>query len=382
MRENALTNGGGELFTPGGFEIVASPSVVSQRREHLLAAWRQASFAMHGLHVTDRNQVIKAPVLADGAPMTMEIREAIAAARAKANKAYSAAAHRAGKLDYINDAELDGVLPKQDWEKSFRYVESTLGPPRVVKARVLPTPSGETQRRVNQAFLELIKDNVSQAETMVLEHLENWARTETRRMTWWAPKEVEPLWFETYGRFQFPRAWAPRTSTVSRVVDFAKLQESGQTFRAWFQSRIATALGDILDDVLFRELSPHIRLEAISTVDALLAAPGKGYRAWALDPAALTHLGRLENECIVPESEGWQIVWGQVAYPFRERLALARELEPFESAALHIEPPTPFRVEINPVKDRPDCYDVSASYTGTLHIPAAAAKHCWLAYLT
>lgn len=383
MRENALTNGGGELFTPGGFEIVVSPSVVAQRREHLLAAWRQACFAMHGLHVVDKNQIIKEPVLADGAPMTMEIRRAIAEARAKANKAYSPAAHREGKLDYTVDPELDGVLPKQDWEKSFKYVESTLGPPRVVKAKVLPTPSGELQRKLNQDFLELIKNNVSQAETMVKEHLENWARTETRRMTWWAPKEVEPSWFETYGRFNFPDAWAPRTAAIRRVVDFARLQESGQTFRAWFQARIATALGDVMDVELHREINQHIKLETVRSVEALLAAPGKGYRVWALDPAALVHLGKLENERIVPEGEGWQIIWDQFPHPFRERFALARELKPFEDAALHIEPPAPFRVEINPVvaEGRQDCYEVSAFYTGTIHIPATAAKHCWLAYL-
>ena len=54
---------------------------------------------------------------------------------------------------------------------------------------------------------------------------------------------------------------------------------------------------------------------------------------------------------------------------------------------MHIEPENPFRVEISGALDANDVplpgrYDVVATYTGSIHLPASAAKHCWLAFLT
>lgn len=388
MRENALTNGGGELFTPGGFEIMISASVVAQRRDHLLAAWRQACFAMHGLHVTDRNQIVKDPVLSDGTPMTMEIRQAIAAARVAAGTAYSVDAHRAGTLNYVKDVELDGVLPKQDWERSFAYVESTLGPPRVVKAKELETPPGELQLRLNLEYLDLIKNDVLRAETMAMEHLSVWTATNTRRMSWWKPTVVEPDWFEHNGiRAKYPAAPDLHTVAVHRVVDFTKLQASGQTFRAWFQRRVAAALAESLDLEFHRAVDGLTRTVRVSTIKDLLAAPGSdAYRVWMLDPSALEHVGAGTDEVIVPSMQGIQYVWDLAAYPFRERFAFARETEAFEKTAMHVEFENPFKVEITPARDddgavRPGCYDVMASYVGAIFIPDHAAQHCMLAYL-
>jgi hypothetical protein len=343
----------------------------------------------HGLHVTDRNQIIAEPVLHDGSAMTPALRQAIADARARAGKAYSAAAARAGTLDYVQDAELDGVVPKLEWEKVWKYVESTLGPPRIVMPKELPVPPGELQLRLNQEFQDLLGTDPSRAELASLEFLETWVMANTRRMTWWKPTTVDLSWFESYGSQRFPEARPMRTVAVSAMVDFKKLEGTGQTFRAWFQRRVAAALGDRLDEEFHREAFPLIRLAGPRTIPELLGSPGDPrYRVWMLDPAALVHLGAAGNQCVIPEQHGHELVWARPAYPFPERFVMARDVEPFEAAAMHIAPENPFTVEITPSRDdtrapavRPGCFDVTARYVGSIHIPAPAAQFCWLASL-
>ena len=385
-----FSNGGGQFWTPGGFEITVSAEHLTNRRDQLLSAYRQACLAQHGLHVTDRNQIIAAPVLHDGSAMTPELRQAIADARAKAGKAYSVEAHRAGTLDYIRDNELDGIVPELNWERVWKYVESTLGPPRIVKPRELPTPPGEIQLRLNQEFQYLILTDPDQAELSSLEFLETWIAANTRRMSWWKPTVMDPSWFESYGHQKFPGAPPMRTLSVTATVDFKKLAETGQTFRSWFQRRIAAALGDRIDEEFHREVAPLIRIATPRCVDDLLRAPGDPkFRVWMLDPEALTRLGAKPDQRIVPAKHGLQLIWDRDMFPFMSFLVMAREVETFEAAAMHIEPEDPFTVEIAPARldccdraIRPGCFDVTARYLGSIHIPAEAAQFCWLAYLS
>jgi hypothetical protein len=252
-----------------------------------------------------------------------------------------------------------------------------------VLPRELPLPSGEVTNRLNQEFLALIAENVSDAETVSQEFLDAWVRLNSRRMVWWAPEVKDPSWFETYGRFKFPDAAPPRTISVSRTVDFAVLAAKGQTFRSWFQQRLAQALADLLDTEFHVAVAPHIRLCGARTPEDLLREPrANQFQVWLMDPAALVHLGRLPDECIVPKESGVQYLWAREIYPMRERFAFAREVQTFQDAAMHIEPENPYRVEITPpMEPAVNTFTVTVSYTGSIHLPAQAAQFCWLAYL-
>ncbi|HPS78658.1 MAG TPA: hypothetical protein PLS53_10930 [Thermoanaerobaculaceae bacterium] len=385
-----FSNGAGQFWTPGGFEITVSAEHLTNRRDQLLSAYRQACLAQHGLHVTDRNQIIAAPVLHDGSAMTPELRQAIADARARAGKAYSAAAHRAGTLDYIRDNELDGIVPELNWERVWKYVESTLGPPRIVKPKELPTPPGELQLRLNQEFQDLILADPAKAELSSKEFLETWIAANTRRMSWWKPTTVDPSWFESYGHQKFPLANPMRTLAVTATVNFKKLADTGQTFRSWFQRRVVAALGDRIDAEFHREVQDLTRLASPRCVDDLLRAPGDPkFRIWMMDPGVMTKLGAKINENIIPAKHGTALIWDRDTYPFMTNFVMAREVETFEAAAMHIEPEDPFTVEIQPARldcgdraVRPGCFDVTARYLGSIHIPAEAAQFCWLAYLS
>ena len=382
-----FSNGGGQFWTPGGFEITVSAEHQATRRDQLLSAYRQACLAQHGLHVTDRNQVILPPVLHDGSPMTPELREAIAKARAEAGKSYSAAAHRANKLDYIRDPELDGIVPKLEWEKVWKYVESTLGPPRIVKPKELPTPAGEIQRRLNAQFQDLIVTKVEEAELVAKEFLETWVVANTRRMAWWKPRTVDASWWESYGHAEFPRATQPRTQVLTATVDFKELDAAGRTFRAWFQQRVAEALADRLEYEFFHEIQGYITWASReNAMTRILGQRDPVYRIWMLDTAALEFLGKQPNELVIDPKQGHQQIWARNAFPFLQRLVMSRCLA-LEDEALHIELENPYSVEISPHRTHEGVtvlnrYDVTARYTGAIHVPAAAAQYCWLACIS
>lgn len=385
---NLFQNGGGSLWAQGGVEIVQSVSHHVARRSEALAAYRMACIVQHGVHVIDRNQKIAPPCLPDGAPMTPELRAAVAAARAQAGKAYSVEAHRARALNYVKDPELTGILPEVDWDKTFTYIESTLGPPRIVKPLELPTPPGEIQRRMNADFLETIQQDPAKAEAIAVEYAEVCCRANTLRMTWWPPETKDPSWWESYGGAKFPEAWPPHTTTVKDRVDFAVLIERGITFQAWFQKKLVKALGDRLDAYLRNAMDHCTTSSSARTPEALFREAGRPgvMKRWIMDPAALMHIGKQPNEIVVPYRDGSQLIWGGDEFPWGKCFAFAMEPQGFNDAALHIEPENPYTVGFAPVAAMggeivPGCFDVSVSYTGTLHIPRLASESCWLAYL-
>lgn len=234
----------------GGFESVISIGDHIQRRDALISIYRDAHFAVRGLHVIDPHQAIGDPELPDGQPMTMELRQKIAEARSRAGKIPGE-----DGTDYINDPELDGIVDAPDWARISEHINLTLCPGKVVAPVELACPTGEVADRVNAEFWDLVATTPDEAVDIVGGAVEAWITQASKTLAVWPAQTPERGSADIRGRIE-----------ASGTVTPEELRRRGCSLRQWVMDVLAATIVERLD----REFIGSLPLHPIQSYDDLV----------------------------------------------------------------------------------------------------------------
>jgi hypothetical protein len=276
----------GFINTGGGFEISIGISSFAERRDQLLSVYRQAHFAQRGLHVINKAQVVGPAELPDGVPMTMELRQQIAAARAAAGKKV-ARIGEATDVDFIDDPELNGIVEVPDWQRIGEHLQAVMCPGVVVLPRELPCPSAEVATRLNREFVVMLRDDPQQAKQIASETAAAWMVSASKFLTLWPAVVVSPK--------VFAQSPGQRIHTHQARVGFADLTRRGLTVRNWLMNTVMATTVETLDRWLAQDILPQshhfVGLTAENAADAFTSWAGGEAELAVITPGASAALG-------------------------------------------------------------------------------------------
>ncbi len=246
----------------GGFEINLGSSF-AHKRDEILQQWRQNHIAARGLHVIDKAQIIDPASLPDGLPMTMELRQAIAAARANTGKILLTRLPNGNlvlndSVDYIRDPELDGIVAKPDWKAIGAHIDSLSAPPRYVPPVELASPGPERARELNAEFYASVLENTLSGYQTCRDFAAWWMLENSCLQRLWKPEVQDTVIQELSGlRHDFidgqegiAENGAAKIFVVKSVVDLGEIADQGVTFRQWFANHLCRGIADYLDIAL------------------------------------------------------------------------------------------------------------------------------------
>lgn len=246
----------------GGFEINLGSSF-AHKRDEILGQWRQNHIAAKGLHVVDKAQIVDPASLPDGLPMTMELRQAIAAARANAGKILMTRLPNGNlvfnnSVDYIKDPELDGIVAAPDWKTVGAHIDSLSAPPRYVPPVELASPGPERARELNAAFYAAVLEDALMGFQTCREFAAWWMLENSCLQRLWKPGVQEEVLSELSGlRHDFidghegiSENGTAKIFVVKAVVDLGDIANQGVTFRQWFANHLCRGIADYLDIAL------------------------------------------------------------------------------------------------------------------------------------
>ena len=238
----------------GGFEIVIGASTFAERRTAILDVWKQNNLAIKGLHVTDRNQIVGPAELPDGVPLTLEMRQAIAAARAQVGKSLTTRDANGSitfnTVDYLkDDAELDGIVAKPDWAAIGAKIDARLKEITYVPTKELECPGPELATQLNDGFIALLEEDDAQACRIIQDYVA-YRVAEVSKLYTVLPPERDPAQPAVIDPLKTP-GWFTRTVTFT--TNIRELSEAGITLRKWVDSHIRLDITDTLDRK-FRDL--------------------------------------------------------------------------------------------------------------------------------
>jgi hypothetical protein len=291
----------------GGFEINLGSSFAHKRNE-ILGQWRQNHIAAKGLHVIDKGQIVDPASLPDGLPMTMELRQAIAAARASAGKILikrNANGHISfNTVDYVKDPELDGIVAKPDWKAIGAHIDSLSAPPRYVPPVELASPGPERARELNAAFYASVLEDALMGFKTCREFAAWWMLENSCLQRIWKPEIQEEILTELSKlRHDFidghegiaETSGNAKIFVVKAVVDLGEIAEQGVTFRHWFATHLCRGIADYLDIAL----DGHIAFkDAVKPADDVLVAMTQDNESVLIDSKMYAAIGLANGEII------------------------------------------------------------------------------------
>lgn len=308
----------GFINAGGGFEAVVGVSNYAQRRDQLLAIYRQAHFAPRGLYVINPLSEVGAPTLPEGVEMTMELRQRIAAARVEAGKPVP----RIGETndsDFIDDPELDGIVEKPDWVTIGEHIESLMSPGIVVLPRELPCPDAETAVRLNHEFWEMVKNTPEVACRIVGDAASAWVQGASKALAMFPPQV----------RADLPVLWEP-FATATATFTQSELRGLGETLRNRLMDTAGAKLVEALDRSFVQAFAPDAGAADAERghVDLFPGDAVRRLKAWGFDAPIDTIL-------LTPEvSEALAIPFGQPLDIAGASAVFAPTAHPFPAACL------------------------------------------------
>ena len=246
----------------GGFEINLGSSF-AHKRDEILGQWRQNHIAVKGLHVIDKAQLVDPASLPDGLPMTMELRQAIAAARASAGKILMTRLPNGNlvfnpSVNYIKDTELDGIVAKPDWKTIGAHIDSLSAPPRYVPPVEIASPGPERARELNAEFYAAVLEDALTGFQTCREFAAWWMLENSCLQRLWKPEIQDTVLPELSGlRHDFidghegiSENGTAKIFVVKSIVDLGDIADQGVTFRQWFANQLCRGIADYLDIAL------------------------------------------------------------------------------------------------------------------------------------
>lgn len=341
-------------FGNGGFEIVIGVGTYAERRDQMLAMYRNHHIAPRGMHVINKSQDPGLPELPEGGEMTMEMRQAIAAARTEAGYVplpVGAKVEEVGPDLSKNEAYLDGIVDAPDWNRIGKAMDEALVPMTVVMPRELGCPSPEVASRVNRLFWEDFKSNPKGTIELCRTFAAGWIPSASKALTFWPP-EVEDAHVAT---ITYEASHTTRTADLEHYVVEAtitpkELKERELTFRNWFANTLCAGIVEQLDRRFSRLVSTHASVVEMYNVPGfaddlvkhVTACFGDAPVAWLMDAEAQKRLDMVPGQ-IVENIPGSQAICDD-PHPLPQAMILARALK----CGLHQELPQAFEVEIEP----------------------------------
>ena len=290
----------------GGFEINLGSSF-AHRRNEILTQWRQNHIAAKGLHVIDKAQIVDPASLPDGLPMTMELRQAIAAARASAGKILVKRDAKGNlsfnTVDYVRDPELEGIVAKPDWKAIGAHIDSLSAPPRYVPPVELASPGPERARELNAAFYAGVLEDAVMGFKTCREFAAWWMLENSCLQRLWKPEIQEAVLPELSslrhdyidGHEGIAEAGDAKIFVVKAVVDLGEIAEQGITFRHWFANHLCRGIADYLDIAL----DGHIAFkDAVKPADDVLVAMTQAHESVLIDSKMYAAIGLANGEVI------------------------------------------------------------------------------------
>jgi hypothetical protein len=360
-------------FSNGGFEIVIGVGSFAERRDQMLAMYREHHIAPRGMHVTNRAQEVGVAELPEGVEMTMELRQQIAQARAQAGYVpvpIGAKVEEVG-VDLREDEKyLDGVVKSPDWGEIGRTMDERLCPMTVVMPRELQCPSPEAASRANRLFWEDFRENPEGVIDLCRSFASSWIPASSKALTFWPP-EVHDSFVTAipYSGREGERVASLEHYTFSEIITPAELKDRGLTFRNWFANTLCASIVETLDRRIARcindwclgvEVDPCLSAEdMLKHVRGVL---GGDPVAWLMDAKAQERLDMVPGQ-IIENIPGSQAICDD-PYPLPEATILARADKP----GLHLELPDAYEVEIEPDESAPDALRVTVGYWNAMDV--------------
>ena len=340
-------------FTSGGFEIVVGVGTFAERRDVMLAAYREQNIALRGVHVIDPEQIVGVAELPEGGEMTPELREAVAKARKEAGfvlMPVGAKIEEVGVDLRKNEVYLDGIVDTPKWCDIGARLDANLTPMTVVVPRDLPCPSAEVAQRVNREFWRLFDDDPQQCIDLITAFASTYITSTSKALTFWPPQQQQqvPLKprFEYTGMSGSTRAVSLQHHVFSETITPRELAERGLTLRNWLANTLCNSVVEAIDRLFAHAIRAEITVDFNPDVPddlprmAKVMLGGNAPEAWLMDHTAQTALGMVHGQVVanIPGSQAYC----EISHPFPRGFILARSKTP----GLHVDLPSGFEVAI------------------------------------
>ena len=357
----------------GGFEVVVGVGSYDQVRDQMLSMYREHNIAPRGMHVINKAQDAGIAELPEGGEMTLEMRQAIASARN--NAGYDPLKPFDGTNDgpdlRENEAYLDGIVEKPDFDAITTDLVERMTPMTVVMARELSCPNKEVADRVNREFWNKFAEEPTECVDLVRGFAAAYVPASSKLLSLWTPAVEDSFTtaIEYTGALGLPRKASLAHHVITRSITRKELAEQGMTLRNWFAKtlcaelieRLDTHLADLLPTIpsLSLKLSPATWGDLPKHVNPSLRGKPE---MWLRDTAAQERMGLAPGE-VLQNIDGAQAIC-EDASPIEPGFIIVRAGNP----GLHQELPDPFEVEIHVDDEDRDRLNFELSYWHALDI--------------